>query len=102
MSFELAKDIAQWFRLVLLDYCFDGKPTKFKVTKHGNQTPSNMPHIRTEENTKLKTADKAQQFGPRGIRFFARKEAVGICSVDSISSLTRNKKQVEKPCKKTS
>ena len=67
VSFELTKDIAQWFPLVLLDYSYDGKPTKFKVTKHGNQTPSNMPHIRTKENTKLKTADKAEQFGPRGL-----------------------------------
>ena len=95
VSIEFVKDIAKWFPLVLLDYHFDGKPTKFKVTKHGNRTSSNMPHIRTKESTKVKTAEKAEQFGPKRALFLARKEAGGICGVESISSLPRNKKQVE-------
>ena len=95
VSIEFAKDIAKWFPLVLLDYHFDGNPTAFKVTKHGNRTLSNMPHIRTKESTKLKTAEKAEEFGPKRALFLTRKEAGGISGVESISSFPRNKKQVE-------
>ena len=45
VSIEYGKDIDKWFPLVLLHYQFDGKPTKFKVEKHGNRTSSNMPSV---------------------------------------------------------
>ena len=35
------------------------------------------------------------QCGPKRALYFARKEAGGICEVDSISSIPRNLKQVE-------
>ena len=95
MSIEFAKDIEKWFPLVLLNYYFDGQPTRFKVKKHGNRTSSNMPHIRSKESTKLKVAEKAERFSPKRSLFLARKEAGGICDVDSISSLPSNTKQIE-------
>lgn len=95
VSIEFGKDIEKWFPLVLLNYNFDGKPSKFTVQKHGNRTSSNMPHIRSKESTKRKVAEKAREFGPKRALYFARKEAGGICEVDSISSIPRNLKQVE-------
>ena len=79
---------------MLLNYNFDGQPTRFKIKKHGNRTSSNMAHIRSKESTKLKVADKAVEFGPTRALFLTRKEAGGICGADSISSVPRNVKQV--------
>ena len=94
VSIEFGKAIEKWFPLVLLNYNFDGQPTRFKIKKHGNQTSSNMAHIRSKESTKLKVADKAVEFGPTRALFLTRKEGGGICGADSISSLPRNVKQV--------
>ena len=80
---------------MLLSYSFDGEPSKFTVKKHGNCTSSNMPHIQSKESTKQKVAEKAMQCSPKRALYFARKEAGGICEVDSISSIPRNLKQVE-------
>ena len=97
VSMEFAKDIEKWFPLALLNYNFDGDPTRFKIKKHGNQTSSNIPHIQSKESTKLKVAEKAVKFGPKRVLFLASKEAGGICDTESItgSSLPRNTKQVE-------
>ena len=94
VSIEFGKDIEKWFPLVL-SYNFDREPSKFTVKKHGNRTSSNMPHIRSKESTKQKVAEKAMQCVPKRALYFARKEAGGICEVDSISSIPRNLKQVE-------
>ena len=90
VSIEFGKDIEKWF-----SNNFDGEPSKFTVKKHGNRTSSNMPHIRSKESTKQKVVEKAMQCGPKRALYFARKEAGGICEVDSISSIPRNLKQVE-------
>lgn len=100
VSIEFSRDINTWFPLVLLNYNFNGKPTRFEIKKHGNRTSSNMPHIRSKESTKLKVAEKAVEFGPKRALFSSRKEAGGICDVDRISSLPRNTKQVEYLTKK--
>ena len=57
VSIEFAKDIEKWLPLVLLNYNFDGEPTRFKIKKHGNRISSNTPHIRSKESTKLKVAE---------------------------------------------
>lgn len=95
VSIEFAKDIEKWFPVVPLNYHFDGKSTRFAVGKHGNRTTSNMPHIRTKESTRFKAAVAAEKLGPKRALFQARKEAGSICTVDSISSVPRNRKQVE-------
>ena len=63
LSIEYAKDIEKRFPLVLLNYNFNGPPTRFKIKKHGNRTSSNMSHIRSKESTRLKAVEKAKEFG---------------------------------------
>ena len=92
---EFATNIEKWFPLALLNYNFDGHPTRFKVKKHGYRTPSNMPHIRSKESTKLKVVERAKEFGPKRALFLARKEAGAIIDAPSISSLPLNTKQIE-------
>ena len=95
VSIEFSKDIDKWFPLVLLHYHYDGKPRKFKVEKHGNRTSSNMPYLRTKTSTKRSIAEKAQQYGPKRALFQVRKEAGGVCGVDSTGTLPRNENQVK-------
>lgn len=84
-----------WFPAVLLHCHFDGKPTRSGLGKHGNRTTSNIPHIRTMERTRSKAPVAAEKLGPKGALLQARKEADGICTVDSICSRPRNRKQLE-------
>lgn len=95
MSIEYGKDIDKWFPLILLYYQFDGKPTKFKVEKHGNRTSSNMPYERTKASTKQSIEAKAQHYGPKRALFQVTKEAVGVFGVDSTGTLPRNENQVK-------
>ena len=95
VSIEFGKDIDKWFPLVLLHYKYDGKPTKFKVEKHGNRSSSNMPYVRTKASTKQSIAEKAQQYGPKRALFQVTKEAGGVCGVDSTGTLPRNENQVK-------
>ena len=95
VSIEYGKDIDKWFPLILLYYQFDGKPTKFKVEKHGNRTSSNMPYERTKASTKQSIEAKAQHYGPKRALFQVTKEAVGVFGVDSTGTLPRNENQVK-------
>ncbi|CAH3126511.1 unnamed protein product [Porites lobata] len=62
---------------------------------HGNRTSSNMPYLRTKTSTKRSIAEKAQQYGPKRALFQVRKEAGGVCGVDSTGTLPRNENQVK-------
>ena len=81
--------------LVLLNYNFDGQPTRFKIKKHDNRSSSNMPHIRSKESTKLTVVENAKEFGPKRALFLVSKEAGCIIDTHSISSLPGNTKQIE-------
>jgi len=93
VSIEFGKDIDKWFPPVLLPYKYDGKPTKFKVKKHGNRTYSDMPYVQTKVSTNQSIAQKAQQYGPKRALFQVTKEAGG--GVDSTGMLPRNENQVK-------
>lgn len=95
MSIEYGKEIDKWFPLVLLHYQFDGKPSKFKVEKHGNRSSSNMPYVRTKASTKQSIAETAQQYGPKRALLQVTKESGGVCGVDSTGTLPRNVNQVK-------
>ena len=95
VSIEYGKEIDKWFPLVLLHYQFDGKPSKFKVEKHGNRSTFNMPYVRTKARTKQSIAQKAQQYGPKRALFQVTKESGDVCGVESAGTLPRNVNQVK-------
>lgn len=83
VSIEFGKDIEECFPLVLLHHRYDGKPTKFKVEKHGNRASSNMPYVLLIASTKQWIAQKAQQYGPKRALLQVTKEAGGVCGVNA-------------------